>query len=136
MRLYITKIHRFTPTQQTHLESAVFSPLQRKNYGQRNIFQLAGILAEKIILDHAYQDGNKKAALVAVDMFLKMNRYKLQRRLFSQDSIDKQIQRAHVAVAIGHWNSKDLAALYERIATPLGRITREIQSFINESKEV
>lgn len=57
------------------LESAINSPMNHKYYGQTDLFQLAGVLAEKIIFDHLYQDGNKRTALYVADMFLKMNRY-------------------------------------------------------------
>jgi death-on-curing family protein len=44
-----------------------------KHYsGQSNLFQLAANLSEKIMKNHAFQDGNKRAALVAADMFLKI----------------------------------------------------------------
>ncbi|KID59689.1 DOC family protein, partial [Metarhizium hybridum] len=62
------------------LESAIDSPMNHKNYGQTDLFQLAGILAEKVILNHPYQDGNKRTALFAADMFLKINGYQLQKR--------------------------------------------------------
>jgi death-on-curing family protein len=56
------------------LDSTVASPMNVKHYsGQSNLFQLAANLSEKIMKNHAFQDGNKRAALVAADMFLKIN---------------------------------------------------------------
>ncbi|GAB0139196.1 hypothetical protein EsDP_00007409 [Epichloe bromicola] len=132
-RLMGLKVGPLQLTQPTNLESAVYSPLQHKHYGQDNIFQLAGILGEKIILNHAFQDGNKRAALVAVDMFLKMNGYELQKKVFSKDAVDQQLKSAHIAVATTEWNSEHLASLYQKVAKPLNRVTSEIQEYINDS---
>lgn len=136
MRLYQTNITRAGPTQPTYLESAVFSPQQHKHYGQNDLFQLAGVLAEKIILNHAYQDGNKRAALLAADMFLKINGYQLQKKLFTRDELDRQLQNAHVAVATNQWDAAQLAAFYGSVATPISRITSEIQDYINASEQI
>jgi hypothetical protein len=43
-------ITRSNPSQLSLLESAVSFPQNHKHYGETNIFKLAGILAEKIIL--------------------------------------------------------------------------------------
>lgn len=49
-----------------------------KHYAKEDdVFQLAANLAEKIMKDHAFQDGNKRTALLAADMFLKINGYYL-----------------------------------------------------------
>ncbi|KAH7248631.1 uncharacterized protein BKA55DRAFT_569597 [Fusarium redolens] len=78
IRLYETNIIRARPTQATYLESAVFSPQQHMHYGQNDLFQLASILAQKITLNHAYQDGNKRTALIAANMFLQLHGYQLR----------------------------------------------------------
>lgn len=136
MRLYETHVTRGArPTQPTYLESAVYSPQQHKHYGQNDIFQLAGLLAEKIILNHAYQDGNKRVALLAADMFLKINGYQLQKKLFTRDELDSQLQSAHVAVATNQWDAEQLAAFYSSIATPIYRVTSEIQRYLDESEQ-
>ncbi|KAF9765349.1 hypothetical protein IL306_002437 [Fusarium sp. DS 682] len=117
MRLYETNIIRARPTQITYLESAVFSPQQHKHYGQDDPFQLAGILAQKITLNHAYQDGNKRTSLLAANEFLRMNGYQLREELFPSDEIDDKITAAHVAVATKQWDAEKLAAFYKSIAT-------------------
>ena len=77
-RLHGTLIGTTQPTQPALLESAVQSPLNIKYYNnQQDLFQLAAALSEKIMKNHAYQDGNKRTALVAADMFLKINGWKL-----------------------------------------------------------
>ncbi|QUC17169.1 uncharacterized protein UV8b_01410 [Ustilaginoidea virens] len=81
-RLYDAHIARVQPTQPTYLESATYSPQQHKRYGEQDLFRLAGVLAQKIILNHAYQDGNKRISLLAADIFLKINGYQLQSELF------------------------------------------------------
>lgn len=113
MRLYDTNITRALPTQPTYLESAVYSPQQHKHYGQTDLFQLAGVLAQKITLNHAYQDGNKRVSLLAADMFMKINGYQLQKTLLSRDELDEQLQSAHVAVATKQWDAENLASFYE-----------------------
>jgi len=49
------------------------------------VFQLAANLSEKIMKNHAYQDGNKRTALVAADMFLKINGYKTPKSTASSE---------------------------------------------------
>lgn len=61
------------------LESAIDSPMKHKYHGQTDLFQLARALAEKVILNHPYQDGNNLIALCAADIFLKINGYQLHK---------------------------------------------------------
>jgi death-on-curing family protein len=131
MRLYETHVTRAVPTQPSLLESAVSSPKNHFLYhGQDDFFRLAGILAERIILNHAYQDGNKRIALLAADMFLKVNGYQLQRRPFGRDAVNEGLKTAHVSVASREWSADDLAEYYRGIATPVGRVTAEIERFV------
>ncbi|KAF5570478.1 DOC family protein [Fusarium pseudoanthophilum] len=103
LRLYETNIIRARPIQMTYLESAVFSPQQHKNYGQDDPFQLASILTQKITLNHPFQDGNKRTALIAASI----------------DEMDEQIKDAHVAVATRQWDVEQLAKFYKSITTSL-----------------
>ncbi|KAF5716030.1 DOC family protein [Fusarium mundagurra] len=119
LRLYETNIIRARPTQMTYLKSAVFSPEQHRNYGQDDPFQLASILAQKIILNHPFQDGNKRTALVAASMFLQLHCYQLREKLFTSDEMDEQIKDAHVAVATRHWDAEQLTSFYKTITTSL-----------------
>lgn len=136
MRLYETNVQRASPTQLPMLESAVYSPQNHKHYGQNDLFQLAGILAQKIILNHAYQDGNKRAALVAADMFLKINGYQLQKSPFGKDDVDEELKRAHVAVATNEWSAENLAECYRGIAKPLNGATSEIERYLSQSEKL
>ncbi|KAI8713453.1 Fido domain-containing protein [Fusarium sp. LHS14.1] len=109
------------------LESAINSPVNHEHYGQKDLFVLAGVLAEKIALDHSYQDGNKRTALYAADMFLKMNGHQLQKRPEgkSQDEFNEELSDAHVFVATRRWTPEDLGNYYRSIA----------QASINKNKE-
>jgi prophage maintenance system killer protein len=69
--------------------------------------------------NHAYQDGNKRTALVAADMFLKINGYKLQDTPMANDAVNVDITNAHVAVTTSQWDVKQLGEYYESIATPI-----------------
>ncbi|GAB0138946.1 hypothetical protein EsDP_00007165 [Epichloe bromicola] len=136
-RMYTQHIGALSPTQPTMLESAVDSPRNHKYYGQTDLFQLAGILAEKVILNHAYQDGNKRTALYAADMFLKMNGYQLQKKPMAKNDKDlnEMLANAHVLVATGQWTSADLGNYYASVASPLENITEEIRDYSNDAVE-
>lgn len=55
------------------LESAVARPAQALAYADPTIHELAALLAEGIIRNHPFTDGNKRAALLAMDAVLAMN---------------------------------------------------------------
>ena len=57
------QIAKASPTQPVMPESAVNSPVNQERFGQKYFFVLTGVLAEKIALDHSYQDYNKRSAL-------------------------------------------------------------------------
>lgn len=135
-RLYRSHIAKNHPTQQALLESAVSSPQNHKYYGETDLFKLAGILAEKIILSHAYQDGNKRAAMATADMFLKINGYRLQQTPFEKDSINEGLANAHLAIATQQWTSVELAEYYRSIARPLAGTTSAIEEFLSQSEEM
>lgn len=111
------------------LESAVGSPVNHEHYGQTDVFQLAGVLAQKVILNHPYQDGNKRTALFAADRFLKANGYRLQREPMakSDTELDGGLADAHVFVATGQWTSEDLGNYYASIARPLDQVSKGVR---------
>ncbi|PVH74071.1 hypothetical protein DL98DRAFT_605784, partial [Cadophora sp. DSE1049] len=136
IRLHQTTIARAQPSQLAMLDSAVASPMNIKYYEQEeNIFQLAGNLAEKIMKNHAYQDGNKRTALVAADMFLKINGYKLQDTPMGYDRVNDGIAMAHVEVATSRWDAKKLGQYYESIAIPIESWTPDIIEYRNAATE-
>jgi death-on-curing family protein len=84
----IQRLHRLhvspnDPAQPGLLESAVNGPMNAKYYGsQDNVFQLAANLSDKIMRNHPFQDGNKRTAMAAADMFLKNQRIQAPRGTF------------------------------------------------------
>ncbi|KAM3537013.1 hypothetical protein ARSEF1564_010067 [Beauveria bassiana] len=120
MRLYSQCIGLPVPTQPAMLASALYSPIRHEQYGQTDLFQLAGLLASKVILNHSYQDGNKRTALYAADMFLKMNGYRLETKPMGTEDAQRnqEIALAQVSAATTQWSSEDLGAYFAKIATP------------------
>lgn len=118
------------PVQLPLLESAINSPMNLKHYGnQGDVFQLAANLSEKIMKNHAYQDGNKRTALLAADMFLKINGYRLQKVPSADDPINKDLADAHVAVVTNQWTVDQLGNFYRSVAKPLEQFTPDIEEF-------
>ena len=66
------------------LESAIWRIKLKHHEKQGDVFQLAANLA-KIMMNHAFQDGNKRTALLAADIFLKINGYYLQEVPLAED---------------------------------------------------
>jgi prophage maintenance system killer protein len=94
------------------LESAVDSPMNLKHYeNQNDVFQLASNLSEKIMKNHAYQDGNKRTAPLAAAMFLKINGHVLRNIPFQEDSVNRGLANAHVSVVTNEWTAEQLLAL-------------------------
>ncbi|KAL5047246.1 hypothetical protein BDW71DRAFT_196986 [Aspergillus fruticulosus] len=122
-----TKMIRFlTPSQPGLLESAVHSPMNMKHYAkEEDVFQLAANLAEKIMKNHTFQDGNKRTALLAADMFLKINGYYLQKVPFAEDTNNMGLANAHVAVVTNQWTAEQLGNYYKSVAAPLVPMTAE-----------
>ena len=102
---------------------------------QDNVFQLAASLSEKIMKNHAYQDGNKRTALLAADMFLKINGYKLQKIPLQHDSNNRVLAEAHAAVCTNKWTAEQLGSYYQSLATAIEAWTPEIMEFRNAATE-
>lgn len=134
--LYDVHVSRGGPTQPTLLQSAADSPLNNCHYGEKDVFRLAGILAERIILNHSFPDGNKRAAFLAADMFLKINGFRLQKRQFANDEVNEGLKTAHVFVASNQWSAEELSDYYRSVAKPISSITSEIQGYINGSMQL
>jgi death-on-curing family protein len=124
------------PTQPGLLESAVHSPMNMKHYAkEEDVFQLAANLAEKIMKNHAFQDGNKRTALLAADMFLKINGYYLQKVPFAEDTNNKGLANAHVAVVTNQWTAEQLGNYYKSVAAPLVPVTAEVMEYRSSATE-
>jgi death-on-curing protein len=59
------------------LESAVMRPQFVAHYQGADLFEQAAVLAHGISRSQSFVDGNKRAALQAVSVFLRMNGYRL-----------------------------------------------------------
>lgn len=116
------------------LDSAVNSPMNLKHYGgQNNLFQLATKLSEKLAKNSAFQDGNKRVALVAADMFLKINGYRLQETPLKPDANSGGLTEALVKVTTDLMTAEEFGRYYESIATVTGGSSSDIQTYLNEA---
>lgn len=102
---------------------------------EENIFQLAANLTEKIMKNHLYQDRNKRTALLATDMFLKINSYKLQNTPMAHDTVNHDITNTHVTVTTSQQDAKQLGQYYQSIVTPIQSQTPGIIEFHNTATE-
>ncbi len=59
------------------LESALARPQQLANYGEPDFASLAASYAFGLAKNHAFVDGNKRAAFLALGLFLRINGYRL-----------------------------------------------------------
>jgi death on curing protein len=59
------------------LESALARPQQLAHYGEPDVAALAASYGYGLIKNHAFVDGNKRVAFLAVGMFLYLNGYRL-----------------------------------------------------------
>lgn len=59
------------------LESALARPLHLAAYGSPDVWNLAAAYGVGLAKNHAFVDGNKRAAFLAVGMFLALNGYRL-----------------------------------------------------------
>ena len=118
------------------LESAVHSLMNKKHYAkEKDVFQLAANLSEKIMKNHAFQDGNKRTALLAADMFLEINGYYLQKVLFVEDAHNKGLANAHVAVVINKWTAEQLGNYYKSAAASLVQLTADAMEYRSSATE-
>ncbi|KAF2218856.1 DOC family protein [Elsinoe ampelina] len=118
------------------LESAMNSPINIKHYTQeQNVFRLAANLSEKVAKNHAFQDGNKRAAMLVADTFLKINGYALQQVPFQDERTNTILSKAHLAVVNNEWTTEQLAQCYESIARPVQSVSKEIERLRAEAKE-
>lgn len=60
------------------LDSALARPVNLAMYAQPNIAELAASYAVGLAKNHAFVDGNKRAAFLAVGLFLGINGYRLR----------------------------------------------------------
>jgi death-on-curing protein len=59
------------------LESALHRARNKADYGDPDIFELAGAYAFGLARNHAFVDGNKRTAIVTAMLFLALNGYRM-----------------------------------------------------------
>ena len=85
------------------LESALAKPLNQAAYGEPDAFALAAAYSYGISRNHAFIDGNKRTAFVAVELFLRLNGWKLT-------APDEDCILTMLAVASGDITENEFAA--------------------------
>ena len=94
------------------LESALARPQNKLQYGAPDVHELAAAYAFGFAKNHAFIDGNKRAALLATGVFLKMNGWAL--RTGQAEAIG-----AMLALAEGTWSEADFADWLRLQSTPV-----------------
>ena len=84
------------------LESALFRPKNKLNYGHPTIFDLAAAYGYGIAKNYPFIDGNKRTSYVVMRTFLKLNGYDIQ-----ASAIDKY--ETWMSLANGQINEAQLA---------------------------
>lgn len=60
------------------LESALNRPLQKMNYTDADVFELAAAYLFGLVKNHPFIDGNKRTAFLAADVFLALNGWSIE----------------------------------------------------------
>ena len=84
------------------LESALARPRNLAAYGKPDLAALAASYGHGLLRNHPFVDGNKRTALMAVEVFLERNGYTLTAR-------DEECVLAILEVAQDRWSEKQFA---------------------------
>lgn len=60
------------------LESALNRPLQKMNYTDAGVFEIAAAYLFGLVKNHPFIDGNKRTAFLAADVFLALNGWSIE----------------------------------------------------------
>lgn len=93
------------------LDSALNRPLNLEAYGHPDFAALAAAYGHGLAKNHAFVDGNKRAAFLAVGLFLSLNGYRLR---VSQ----AEATAAMLSLAAGEWEADEFADWLRRFAVP------------------
>ena len=93
------------------LESALAKPLNLASYGEPDAAALAAAYGYGIARNHAFIDGNKRTALVAAELFLRLNGWQLV-------AVDADCVLTLLAVATGELTEDEFAAWLRTHAVP------------------
>ena len=92
------------------LEAALFRP-QSGYYD--DIIQEAAALMESLAIDHPFIDGNRRIAFAAVDVFLRINGYRIEGR---SATIHRQMMKLFET---GMFELRSLEAMLRRLSVPI-----------------
>lgn len=94
------------------LESALARPQHKWVYEESGLCLLAASYGFGLAKNHAYVDGNKRTAFMAIYVFLELNGLEL-------DAPESEAVEAMEAVVTGRWDEPDLAEWIERHTRPI-----------------
>jgi death on curing protein len=60
------------------IEAALARPLQKANYGEPDVYELAAAYLFGVARNHPFSDGNKRTAFVAAYAFLRLNGFVIE----------------------------------------------------------
>src|SRR5688500_8117089 len=93
------------------LESALARPRNIAAYGNPTLYDLAAAYAFGLTCNHAFIDGNKRIAFVAMVVFLEINGYELS-------APQVEAYEAMLALAAGEMTEAQLAVWLEKFVRP------------------
>ncbi len=95
------------------LDSALARPLNLAAYGQPDLAELAAVYGCGLAQNHPFADGNKRAAFLAVGLFLALNGFRLQ-------ATQVEATQAMLALAAGEIEEAAFAAWLRAHLAPRG----------------
>ncbi|KAI1180090.1 DOC family protein [Nemania sp. FL0916] len=123
LRYYGVRVLDASPTHPARLELEVTSLQSEHLYGwlgQDWIFRTAAKLAKDIILSAAFEEGNEKFAILAADLFLKINGFKFRGNQSTENIADDPVLiHAQTALRENRWSIETIAECFQSIAEPL-----------------
>lgn len=95
------------------VESALARPQQKQAYGEPDLAELAAAYGFGLAKNHGYLDGNKRAAFIAIGLFLGLNGQRLV-------STEPEAVAVMLGVASGELGEAELAVWIRRSMQPRG----------------
>jgi death-on-curing protein len=93
------------------LDSALKRPEQLGHYGAPNVADLAAAYGYGLIKNHAFVDGNKRVAFLAVGLFLRLNSYALTASQVDATTTVLQLASSEMTeIAFAEWIRSNIEA--------------------------
>ncbi|KAL8835813.1 MAG: hypothetical protein Q9176_006694 [Flavoplaca citrina] len=144
-KLHYIYVGTTAPSRDTLLNSALDAPMKKQHYeGEQDAITLASVLVTRIIKNHAFIDGNKRTALLAANVFLKINGKMLDEKALADgrdpsaltvsliDTKDVKmkelLEAAHSAIATNDIDEAGLAEQYGKVVV-VSSVTAEVEKF-------